>query len=229
MNLGRLRADAVRLVTPELASGVLVRPTEPALEGLVEPATREIELDGLREALERLMTATSPFDAAMDARAAVDVHQALQLTRREASDPGIWRFMTVVVSPEFVRHRYENNSWSTMRSRFWSMGTRPDSNTLFRLWWIAELSRDGADYELTRRILTRQTLTNAIFVRNLSWYAPAVRAVAETLEHESREVIESVMLEFTRLLGTAPLEGMSHPQLVDVLGALRELCRSRTE
>ena len=217
MKLQRLRSEGRRLVTPEYVAGT-PRRLEPAqLEELLEPFDRDVSLGELDRVVDRLLRETAAFDPALDALAAPRLHQALELTRREASDPAIWRFLTVVHRPDFIRHRWENRSWSTMRSRFWDHGTRPDSNTLCRLWWIAELSRDGNDYTWTERVLRRQTLANGVFVRSLSFYPPAVRACVAVLEDLPADVIEAALLGFNHRLGLAPLEGLEQDMLVDLL------------
>lgn len=223
MVLRRLRKEARVLVTPELASGSLSRIEDTEAEGFVELLGKEISLEAFDEALTKLMALMPRYDTALDARAAIDLHRTLGLTRRDAADPGIWRYLTVVHRPDFIRHRWENSSWATMRSRFWSMGTRPDSNTLARLWWIAELTRVDGSFELTERVLRRQTLANAIFVRSLSGYLPAVRAAVEMLDSAPSEVVERVMLQLSRVLGTVPLESRSYEELVELIGAFREL------
>ena len=124
--------------------------------------------------------------------------------------------------PDFVRHRWENRAWATMRTRFWMPGTRPDSNAFSRLWWIAELTRDGDSCDLTRRVLARQSLANSIFVRNFSFYRPAVGAFAFVLEYASAEVLEAVARRFNAVLSTNTLEGQSTEKLAELLKDIRQ-------
>ncbi len=217
MLLRRLRNEGIQLVTPRLASGEEPRVAEAKYADLLEPCERELSLNALDAALDEILASSQPFDTSIDVRAAPAIHRALRLSRREASEPGVWRFLAVVHRPDFVRHRWENKSWSTMRSRFWSIGTRPDSNALCRLWWIAELSRQEDSYELTERALRRQVLANNVFVRALSFYQPAVRACIEVLENEPQEVIERAMLRFNRVLSTVSLESQSFEDLSSLL------------
>src|SRR5690606_3886261 len=118
---------------------------------------------------------------ALDAAVAPEIHQSLPLSRRVASDPGVWRFLTVVHRPDYVPHRWAMRSKAQMVRRYWDFGTRPDSNAFARLWWIAELTitkdASGDPYHLTRRVLGAQPLATAIFTRTLSQYAPAVSAL----------------------------------------------------
>jgi hypothetical protein len=212
--LQRLRPAGAGLAQRDLASGERQRWAEEALGELVEPFGRELSLDALDAGLDELLATTPRHDARIDSAAAVLVHRALKLTRREAADIGVWRWLAVVHRPDVVRHRWENSSWASTRRRFLAPGTRPDSNTFARWWWIAELSRAGDDYSLTTRVLRRQPLATAIFVRSLASYGPAVRACVEVLEEVDAGLIERVMLELSRTLATVPLEAMSEAALV---------------
>ena len=218
--LQRLSVGGARLVTPELASGQLALWPEQAWAEWAEPFSRALNLDPLLLALDELVATTPAHDAALDARAAPLVHRLLPLTRREASEPGLWRYLAVVQRPDVVRHRWEATSWSSMRKRFWSIGTRPDSNAFSRWWWIAELTREGADYGLTERALRRQPVATSIFVRTLSYSKPAVRACVEVLEGQEAAVIERTMTWFSRWLAKVPLEALSHEALVAELERL---------
>jgi hypothetical protein len=168
-----------------------------------------VPLQAFHEAVDTLEQRFERYDTAIDAELAPLLHRALKLTRREAADVGVWRFLTVVARPDFVRHRWENRSWATMRTRFLRPGTRPDSNALARLWWIAELTRTDSDYALTGRVLKSQSLANAIFVRSLSFYRPAVLALIDTLEDRGADELERTMVRLTRWLAVTPLEGLS--------------------
>ncbi|HMI91187.1 MAG TPA: DUF6339 family protein, partial [Polyangiales bacterium] len=172
MMLRGLRAEGKRLLTPELASGEVPRWGEREYAPLLLELERRTALDALDHAVDLTLAATAAFEPASDVLLAPRLHRALPLSRREASNAAPWRFLSVVHRPDLVRHRWENRSWASMRARFWSAGTRPDSNVFCRLWWIAELSRDGDDYGLTELVLARPALATSLFVRNISNYQP---------------------------------------------------------
>jgi hypothetical protein len=67
------------------------------------------------------------------------VHAALRLTRREASDRGLWSYLGLVPFQQYVRWRFT----AVPDTRF--MGP-PHDHALGRLWWGAELLRNGPDY-----------------------------------------------------------------------------------
>ncbi len=212
-----LRAEGVRLATAELGDGRLERWPDEAWQGLVEQPTRRIDLTELTRVMADLTQAFARYDTRMDGTAAERLHRCLQLTRREASDVRLWRFLAIIAYPNVVRHRWEHHSASTMRARFIRAGTRPDSNAFSRWWWIAELTRQGDHYGLTHRAFARAPLTNAVFVRSLSFFRPAVEACLTVLEHEPADAVERVMFELSRWLALVPLEGLSRADLEDRL------------
>lgn len=218
--LRRLSREGEGLVTAELASGAIKTIPPGQYSPFVEEIARVVSLSRFEEAVNRVIAKHEPFDTQMDVAAAELIHRALPLTRREASDAGIWAYLAAIRRPDFVRHRWENKSWKTMRTRFLKLGTRPDSNAFARLWWIAELSCRGGDYSLTQRLLRRQPLTTSIFVRSYSYYPAAVEACVEVLENASPQTIEWVSKEFYKALSTVPLEGLSTADLLALLHGL---------
>jgi Family of unknown function (DUF6339) len=213
VKLRRLSAEAHHLVTPELASGALARVEEAACERFLEEPERAVELDELGAAIDWLLRNTERYDARIDQLAAPLVHGALPLSRREAGQPGVWRFLALVAFPELIRHRWEARTWSTTRTRYWSPGTRPDSNAFARLWWIAELTRDGQSYALTDEVLARQPLTTPIFVRKFSSYRPAVAAFVQVMRNSTPAEIERVAKELNGRLSTLVLESLEEAEI----------------
>lgn len=213
MSLHVLLPSGRRLLTRELAQGHLARVPEPAWREHSRALERRIELEPLADALTGLMQSTELHSPSLDALAAPALHRGLPLTRREASEPGIWRWLAIAWQPELVRHRWEYQSWTTMRDRFWRSGTRHDSNIYARLWWIAELTREGDDYSWTTRALASQPLAIGIFVRRFSHHPAAVRACIEVLEESPQAIIESCLRRLHARLGLFPLEARSEAEL----------------
>lgn len=221
MKLLRMQPEGSRLVTPDLASGTRTSWPEREWKPVVSDAESDIHLERLDEVLDELIGRFPKFDTAIDPWLAPRVHRALPLTRRQAADAGVWRYLAVVHRPDVVRHRWENLSWATMRSRFWSMGTRPTSTMFGRLWWIAELTRDRDSYELTERVFGRQALATQIFVRSWSQYRSAVDAFADVFQDAAGDEVEHGARTLTRRLATVPLEGLSRTELVEFLRKVR--------
>lgn len=218
--LRTLAPEARRLVTHELASGIVVRWPERAWRPLAKDTPRPIDLGAFDAIVDEMLAKFEPFDTAIDAWIAPRLHRALGLTRREAADPGVWRYLAVVHRPDFLRHRWENRSWAVTRSRFWSTGTRHTSNPFGRLHWIAELTRDGDDYTLTERTLSRPALANPLFDRGWSAHRPAVEACVDLLAEAPAETIERTARDLSRHLGTVPLEFLDTSDLRRVLARM---------
>ena len=220
MMLRGLRSEGKRLLTPELASGAVERWNEREYAPLLLEHERRIALHALDQAVDLTLAATPPFEPASDVLLAPRLHRALPLSRREASSPALWRFLSVVHRPDLVRHRWENRSWASMRARFWSVGTRPDSNVFYRLWWIAELSREGDDYSLTEAVLTRPALATGLFIRGLSSHRPAVAACSQVLAEASSAEVEATLKLLHKNLSTLVLEALSFKQLCELITRL---------
>jgi hypothetical protein len=75
------------------------------------------------------------------------MHEMMDISPSEASNPGVWAFMACVMWPDIVRWRFPGNSDGTSRERF--IGGR--RNTFGRVWWRAYILRQPASerpYEL---------------------------------------------------------------------------------
>ena len=99
---------------------------------------RPVALEPLARVLEHAM---AEFDEPPEADRWLGprVHAALRLTRREASDRGLWSYLGLVPFQDYVRWRFTN----APNTRF--VGP-PHDHALGRLWWGGELLRNGADY-----------------------------------------------------------------------------------
>lgn len=79
------------------------------------------------------------------------VHWAFRLTRAEASDKGTWHWLAAGPLRDYVEWR-----WGTTRpveDTRWVGGI--NKQAVARLWWGAELIRDGSDYSLAVQAFTR--------------------------------------------------------------------------
>jgi hypothetical protein len=72
-----------------------------------------------------------------DASSGRILHEMMEITPSEASNPGIWAFMACVLWPDVVRWRFPGNTDSTSKERF--IGGR--RNTFGRVWWRAYILR----------------------------------------------------------------------------------------
>ena len=215
--LQRLHPDGRRLVTPELISGQQALWPATAYAELVRPLAPEIDLRPLDVALDALLHEYPTRDPSLDAPASVAVHRALPLSRRQASDPAPWRFLAIVHRPDVVRHRYENRSLRKMKSRYWTLGTRSECNLLSRWWWIAELTRAGDDYTLTRRVLDCPVVARPLFDSELGWHRPLIEASVAVLGGQSRATVDVVVARLRKVLSVVVLESRGRPELEGLL------------
>lgn len=219
MILETLLPEGRRLLTREFLHGDRPRWTDEECQEFVRPLPRLIELGAFHAALRRKLPR---IKADVDRDLAADLHRSLPLRRREAADPGVWRYLAIVAAPEFIRLRWSAEE-DTFRSRFWRAGARPDSNYYSRLWWIAELTAGpDQDYSRTRIALTAQALATAIFVRSFSHYYPAVKAFIDVLGEEPGDLCARAGLELHRELALRPREALTAE---DISEYLRDLLR----
>lgn len=98
-----------------------------------------------------------------DGRMAVAIHKAFHgITRREASDPDFWAYVTCFGCPWYVRWRWETSKRDALWNRFAGNIRR---NAISRLWWWAEITCDHAlpvddpqRYKVTMNVRNRQSL-----------------------------------------------------------------------
>lgn len=104
---------------------------------------REIDSAPLINLVSEAMRRFNDNREASDAWLAPRLHWVLRLTRREAARRGLWAWLAVVAVPEYVRWRFPGKEGATEVGRY--LG-REDKNAVGRLWWGAELMRNGEDY-----------------------------------------------------------------------------------
>lgn len=95
----------------------------------------------------------------------------------------------VSVDASDIEHRWKYEGTQAMKKKFWTYGVPLDSvsSTFERLWWIAELTRDGDDYTYTRRAFGNRRLCFRFFDIQLGRYKPAARACIEVLHDEEED------------------------------------------
>src|SRR5690349_15493395 len=87
----------------------------------------------LCEKLNKLMTGNWPNDG----ESATIVHSLLEITRREAAEPKLWHYCSIVICPAYVAWRWRDEGKRVPRNRYLGSWER---NAIGRLWWLAELT-----------------------------------------------------------------------------------------
>jgi len=147
-----------------------------------DPELPAIDLDAVREVVRHAMEeyADRPEGGA-DAWLAPRLHSALRVTRREAARLGLWRHLGLVVLPEYVRHRWgpaEGVGDPAAPDRFHGPTYK---HALGRLWWGAELFRDGPDYTPVEKAFQNQDLMNNFFRMDVAHHRPTAQAAVKVL------------------------------------------------
>jgi len=216
--LRRLTEDGQRLVGEQFLRGKVEITSEDITE-FVEPVPSEPtgDLETLDRAVDTVVSTHTQYDTEIDGELVEEVHRCLDITRRVAGDPGLWHWLAVVRYPHFVRHRWEYTSEEAMREKFLGAGSDLYSNSIHRLWWIAELTHDEGDHSLTHDIFANQTLVNKVFDRWFARYRPAVVAVCDELADQPSWVIDETTRRFNHALTNVQLEALTEAEARDIV------------
>lgn len=216
----RLLPSGRRLLHSSFIAGT-ERYREEDLDEYLEPPRRALDLEMLDRVAGQAYVQFDPFDVALDAWLSVRVHRALPMSRAQAADPGVFRYLAIVRHPELVRHRWEMRSASAMLTRFWRPGARNDACAFSRWWWIGELTRDplNGSYALTERIAASSPLTTLLFSRQLCAHRPMLVAAADELRDDADR--DRTLKLAGKMLSTRLLEAMDAPELRTLLREAR--------
>ncbi|MGA5816375.1 DUF6339 family protein [Kitasatospora sp. NPDC094028] len=122
---------------------------------------------------------------AADAWLAPRLHETLRLTRREAAEKGFWNYLALGVAPDYVVWRHlpdpkaDGSPRAVARDRF----VGPHYKQAFaRLWWTAELFRDGPDYRPVVAACGYQDMLNYAVRLDVIDHRPTAQALVRLLE-----------------------------------------------
>lgn len=176
--------EAVRFLTDGLLAGkdnVPVIALNEAAEPL--PESPRWRLRAVRDLVEDAMYVCRdgrPTQA--DAWLAARLHATLRLTRAEAADSALWNYLALGVAPDFVVWRHLSESKKTVNARYFK---GPYHKQAFaRLWWSAELFRDGPDYEPVVVACGNQDMLNTVLRLDVIDHRPTAQALVRLLKRE---------------------------------------------
>lgn len=189
---------AVRRVLPLLVNGPLLvtgefctnKAPSPPLGAVVVPSGEGelLRTEPLRQ-LSSLMKKYPGKPSDSDGEAAVLVHRALPLTRRQAAEPKFWHYCAVSVCCDYVAWRWAGESKPVPAERY--LG-RWERNAIARLWWLAELtwrsSRSGTEYENTLKAGRNQEFALWTVDAFASASSPVLDALVEVAFEPGREL-----------------------------------------
>lgn len=176
------------------------------------------DLEGLETELETIKEEYDRYDHEIDAVAAPNIREYIDVSRRIAANEGLWHWLCVSEFPEFVYYRWER--YSDIEGKFLEGGKNIYSNALHRLWWGAELTREGEDYGRTKRLFSQGELANDVLDRWFARYQPAAKEVVDTLSGEDSETISDVTRDVRNELSVYTLELMSEEEFSEFLGRI---------
>ncbi|WP_445282926.1 DUF6339 family protein [Streptomyces sp. DSM 118148] len=113
------------------------------------------------------------------------LHATLRLTRREAADQRLWNHLALAVAPDYVAFRHPpvpprgGGAPRINRDRFKGAA---DRQCFSRLWWLAEMFRNGDDYTPVVAACANQDLIHNALRLDLLDHRPTAQALVRVLE-----------------------------------------------
>ncbi|APU40429.1 hypothetical protein BSL84_12310 [Streptomyces sp. TN58] len=162
------------------------RPPQVALRKAAETlgAAQRWRTEPVRVLVDEAMRRFEDRRTAADGWFAPRLHATLRMTRAEAADGRLWNFIAMVVAPDYVvwRHRgsdTESGPGAATAARFCG----PHYTQAFsRLWWAAELFRDGPDYRPTETACRVQDVLQTTMRLDVIDHRPTAQAILKVLE-----------------------------------------------
>jgi hypothetical protein len=179
--LYRFKADVAAVLTPEFLGGGPL----PDLKPSIEPVAEQWDEDAVRDLLKRGLELESDRYK-LDAWLAPRLHYFLRLSRRTASDWRLWSWLSMTVGRPYVLRRWASDGRVTL-FRYHGELLR---NALSRLWWGAELVRNGPSYEYVPVVFRSVRTAQFALELKYSWYRPAAIAFTRVAEgHDGGRVL----------------------------------------
>jgi hypothetical protein len=179
-NLSELTFGVTTLLGPEFRTSAL--PIN--LDDYLVEFPREVDLRQMNVFVEEAMNRFARRDRARsDAWLGPRLHHALRLTRQEAARRGVWLFLGVAARPDYVVWRWAGGQdISEDEPAGLDRFAGPDyKHALARLWWMAEVFRDGSDYGPAVRALQNQDVVNNLFRMRIAHHRPTALAAVSVL------------------------------------------------
>ncbi|MER5210358.1 DUF6339 family protein [Streptomyces sp. NPDC002838] len=158
------------------------------LAKVVEPLPEDDprwEAEPLRELVEDAMHEFRDNRTQADAWLAPRLHASLRITRREAADRRLWNHLALAVAPDYVAWRHPPASApgrSEPRINPARFKGALDRQCFSRLWWTAEMFRNGKDYSSVEAACANQDLIHSSLKRSLIDHRPTALALVRILE-----------------------------------------------
>jgi hypothetical protein len=184
--LMRVRDEAIIPVTDALVSTGRL-PSD--LSQYIEPIGLAADLALVRQLCTKAATML-PVDE-MDSWLAPRLHNTLRISRRLASDGGLWVWLSLQVR-DFVEARFHAVEGRVHPWRYRQTWSR---NALARLWWGAEMTRNGPSYVEVPLCFARTRTAQFALELMYSWSRPAAIAFVRVAEEgtSGRRITDDLM------------------------------------
>ncbi|WP_328976669.1 DUF6339 family protein [Streptomyces canus] len=186
--LGLLAASAMDpFLTEQLLTGEQVHGGVD-LAKVVEPLPEDDArwaIEPLRSLVEDAMFEFREDRTRADAWLAPRLHATLRLTRREAADKRLWNHLALAVAPDYVVWRHLSDPTAKKPARRVNperFRGAADRQCFSRLWWAAELFRNGSDYEPVAIACGNQDVIHNIAKLELIDHRPTAQAIVRLLK-----------------------------------------------
>jgi hypothetical protein len=171
----------VRAGKEQLPRAALLRAAKPA-EVLIAEA---VELELVRALLDEAISRFAEHRTQADAWLAPRLHATLRLTRAEAADSELWNFLALLVGLDYVvwRHLGKGKDGAPDNAPEARFSGAHYTQAFARLWWAAELFRDGEDYGPVELACQEQAMMNSALRLEIVDHRPTAQALIRVLRN----------------------------------------------
>ena len=186
------------------------------------PIDRDIPIDRITRLLAEAQDRHPEEPALSDRWLAPRLHAGLRLRRSEAAETGLWGWLAVEHAADYVRWRFpgkgdeeeDPEKRGTPLKRF--LG-RDRDHALGRLWWGAELFRNGADYRPAADAFVMQDVPNTWLSLDAVHNSAAAQAALRVLPQLSGREINALSRAMDHVLTTVQLDALAPVRGPDVI------------
>jgi len=217
LELRRLTNQGVAAINPKFLSGTPTRlPDDPELAVAVPghpQVTADLSLD----------LPDGPLGPEHDVTVALQLHRQLPIHRGVAVDARMWAWLGARHFADVIRRRWSRDDQPPNPLRF--VG-RLYQNGLARLWWAAELTREGDPSQAERdrglyALLSVQYRPDRLLAMPLLHHAPTMLGVLDALGGDTRDIVTNELCRRLGLVGTTyGVVAMSRAEVAALAGQL---------
>jgi hypothetical protein len=171
--LHRLKPSVLAVMTSDFLAGGQT----PDLKPYLEPTEEEFDAEAVRALFEAAI-ALEGTKTETDAWLSPRFHFLFRISRRTAGDRGVWAWLAMTVCRPYVMWRFGSDG----QMKAWRYYGDLLRNAVSRLWWGAEMVRNGPSYEDVPRVFGRVRTAEFALELSYSRYRPAAIAFTRVAE-----------------------------------------------